>query len=36
MKRLLAIITIIAAGLFTISKLHYDGTVILASMAEEY
>ena len=36
MKLLLAIIAIIAACLFTISKLHDDGTMILASMAEEY
>ena len=36
MKRLLAIIAIVAACLFTISKLHDDGTMILASMAEEY
>lgn len=36
MKLLLASIAIIAAGLFTISKLHDDGTMILASMAEEY
>ena len=35
-KLLLAIIAIIAACLFTISKLHDDGTIILASMAEEY
>ena len=33
MKLLLAII---AACLFTISKLHDDGTMMLASMAEEY
>ena len=36
MKLLLAAIAIIAACLFTISKLHDDGTMILASMAEEY
>ena len=36
MKLLLAIIAIIAACLFTVSKLHDDGTMILASMAEEY
>lgn len=36
MKLLLAIIAVIAACLFTISKLHDDGTMILASMAEEY
>ena len=36
MKLLLAIIAIVAACLFTISKLHDDGTMILASMAEEY
>ena len=36
MKLLLAIISIVAACLFTISKLHDDGTMILASMAEEY
>lgn len=36
MKLLLAIIAIIAACLFSISKLHDDGTMILASMAEEY
>lgn len=36
MKLLLAIIAIIAACLFTIAKLHDDGTMILASMAEEY
>ena len=36
MKLLLALIAIIAACLFTISKLHDDGTMILASMAEEY
>jgi hypothetical protein len=36
MKLLLAIIAIIAACLFTISKLHDDGTMLLASMAEEY
>lgn len=36
MKLLLAIIAIIAACLFAISKLHDDGTMILASMAEEY
>ena len=36
MKLLLAIIAIVAACLFTISKLHDDGTIILASMAEEY
>ena len=36
MKSLLAIIAIIAVCLFTISKLHDDGTMILASMAEEY
>jgi hypothetical protein len=35
-KLSLAIIPIIAACLFTISKLHDDGTMILASMAEEY
>jgi len=36
MKLLLAIIAMVAACLFTISKLHDDGTMILASMAEEY
>jgi len=36
MKLLLAIIAIVAACLFSISKLHDDGTMILASMAEEY
>lgn len=36
MKLLLASIAIVAACLFTISKLHDDGTMILASMAEEY
>ena len=36
MKLLLAIIAIVAACLFTISKLHDDGTMLLASMAEEY
>ena len=36
MKLLLAIIAIIAACLFTVSKLYDDGTMILASMAEEY
>lgn len=36
MKLLLAIIAVIAACLFTISKLYDDGTMILASMAEEY
>ena len=36
MKLLLAIIAAVAACLFTISKLHDDGTMILASMAEEY
>ena len=36
MKLLLAIIAIIAVGLFTVSKLYDDGTMILASMAEEY
>ena len=36
MKLLLTIIAIIAACLFSISKLHDDGTMILASMAEEY
>ena len=35
-KLLLAIIAVIAACLFTISKLHDDGTMLLASMAEEY
>ena len=36
MKLLLASIAIVAACLFTISELHDDGTMILASMAEEY
>ena len=36
MKLLLTIIAVVAACLFTISKLHDDGTMILASMAEEY
>ena len=36
MKLLLAIIAIIAACLFIVSKLYDDGTMILASMAEEY
>ena len=36
MKLLLALVAVIAACLFTISKLHDDGTMILASMAEEY
>ena len=36
MKLVLAIIAIIAVCLFTISKLHDDGTMIRASMAEEY
>ena len=36
MKLLLALMAIIVACLFTISKLHDDGTMILASMAEEY
>ena len=36
MKLFLAIITIIAVCLFSISKLYDDGTMILASMAEEY
>ncbi|WP_340301745.1 hypothetical protein [Roseobacter sp. HKCCD5988] len=36
MKLLLVIIATLAACLFTISKLHDDGTMILASMAEEY
>jgi hypothetical protein len=35
-KPILALIALIAACLFTISKLHEDGTLILASMAEEY
>jgi hypothetical protein len=35
-KLLLAIIAIVAACLFAVSKLHDDGTMILASMAEEY
>lgn len=32
MKLLIALIAIIAACLFTVSKLHDDGTVILASI----
>jgi hypothetical protein len=35
-KLLLTIIASIAACLFTISKFHDDGTMILASIAEEY
>ncbi len=36
MKLLLALIGAMAACLFSVSKLHDDGTMILASMAEEY
>ena len=36
MKLLLASIAIVAACLFTVSKLHDDGSMLLASMAEEY
>lgn len=36
MKLLLATIAIITACLFTVSQLHDDGTIILASLAEEY
>ena len=36
MKLLLVLIATLAAFFFSISKLHDDGTMILASMAEEY
>ena len=36
MKLLLAFKAIMAACLLTISKLHDDGTMVLASTAEEY
>ena len=36
MKLLLALIGAMAACLFSVSKLYDDGTMILASMAEEY
>ncbi len=36
MKLLLGFVAAIAACFFAISKLHDDGTMVLASMAEEY
>lgn len=36
MKLLLFIIAVVAACLFAVSKLYDNGTMILASMAEEY